>query len=44
VWFWRRIDRWLPWAGLTLVLVARKSDDAALTTREVEQLAELPTR
>ena len=25
VWFWRRIDRLLPWAGLTLVLVASKS-------------------
>src|SRR5207245_2121366 len=25
VWLWRRIDSILPWAGLSLVLVARKS-------------------
>ena len=41
VWFWRRIDRWLPWAGLTLVLVARKQDSRAPATGEMDQLAEL---
>ena len=24
VWFWRLIDRWLPWAGLSVILIARK--------------------
>ena len=24
VWFWRRVDRWLPWSGLTLLAVAVK--------------------
>ena len=24
VWIWRRIDRWVPWPGLSLILVARK--------------------
>jgi SAM-dependent methyltransferase len=43
VWFWRRIDRILPWAGLTLVLVARKSGETGSATREAEQLAEIPT-
>src|SRR5260221_157615 len=41
VWFWRRIDRWLPWAGLTLVLVARKQDSRAPAPRDLEQSAEL---
>jgi hypothetical protein len=41
VWLWRRIDSLLPWAGLTLVLVARKADRAVSTTREVEQFEEL---
>jgi hypothetical protein len=43
VWIWRRIDRALPWAGLSLVLVARKTEDAGSSAREVEQLAEIPT-
>jgi SAM-dependent methyltransferase len=25
VWIWRRIDRFLPWRGLSLIVVARKS-------------------
>ena len=24
VWLWRRIDRWLPWSGLSVILIARK--------------------
>jgi hypothetical protein len=24
VWIWRRIDRFLPWRGLSLIVVARK--------------------
>jgi len=24
VWFWRRVDRYLPWKGLSLIVVARK--------------------
>jgi glycosyltransferase involved in cell wall biosynthesis len=43
VWLWRRIDGLLPWAGLSLVLVARKAEDAGSTAREVEQFAEIPT-
>jgi SAM-dependent methyltransferase len=43
VWFWRRIDRILPWAGLSLVLVARKSGGAGSAPRELEQFAELPS-
>ena len=43
VWLWRRIDRILPWPGLSLVLVARKSDGAGSASRELEQMAELPT-
>jgi glycosyltransferase involved in cell wall biosynthesis len=28
VWIWRRVDRFMPWPGLTLILVARKGGDA----------------
>jgi len=28
VWIWRRIDRFLPWPGLSLIVVARKTDGA----------------
>jgi glycosyltransferase involved in cell wall biosynthesis len=31
VWMWRRIDRLMPWPGLSLIIVARKRSDAALT-------------
>ena len=24
VWIWRRIDGWLPWPGLSLIVIARK--------------------
>jgi len=43
VWLWRRIDPVLPWPGLSLVLVARRVEDASASTRELEQLAEIPT-
>ena len=43
VWLWRRIDPILPWPGLSLVLVARKTEGASSSTRELEQLAEIPT-
>ena len=43
VWLWRRIDPVLPWPGLSLVLVARKAEGASSSTREFEQLAEIPT-
>jgi glycosyltransferase involved in cell wall biosynthesis/phospholipid N-methyltransferase len=43
VWLWRRIDPVLPWPGLSLVLVARKVEGASSSTRELEQLAEIPT-
>jgi SAM-dependent methyltransferase len=26
VWLWRRLDRWLPWQGVSLIAIARKSD------------------
>ena len=26
VWLWRRIDRFLPWPGLSLIVVATKKD------------------
>jgi len=35
VWLWRRVDALIPWRGLSLIVVARKSDRAA---------AESPTR
>jgi SAM-dependent methyltransferase len=41
VWLWRRIDPILPWAGLSLVVVARKTGGGRSATREVEQLVEL---
>jgi glycosyltransferase involved in cell wall biosynthesis len=31
VWLWRRIDRFMPWPGLTLIVVARKRADTAFT-------------
>ena len=41
VWLWRRVDPILPWPGLSLVLVARKSGGADSPAREVRQLAQL---
>jgi glycosyltransferase involved in cell wall biosynthesis len=43
VWLWRRIDPVLPWPGLSLVLVARRVEDASSFTRKLEQLAEIRT-
>ncbi len=43
VWLWRRIDPILPWPGLSLVLVARRVEDASSSTRKLEQLAEIRT-
>lgn len=42
VWLWRRIDPVIPWPGLSLVLVARKAEGAAASTRELQQLTEIP--
>jgi len=42
VWFWRRIDWILPWAGLSIVLVARKAASSTARIREAEQLTEVP--
>ena len=42
VWLWRRIDPVIPWPGLSLVLVAQKAEGAAASTRELQQLAEIP--
>jgi glycosyltransferase involved in cell wall biosynthesis len=41
VWLWRRIDWLLPWAGLSLVLVARKSGGSETASREFEEVAVL---
>jgi glycosyltransferase involved in cell wall biosynthesis len=38
VWLWRRIDPILPWAGLSLVLVAQKTGGERSSTREAGQL------
>ena len=42
VWFWRRLDRLIPWPGLSLIVVGRKGREAAaesadrdVTAREV---------
>jgi SAM-dependent methyltransferase len=43
VWLWRRIDGLLPWTGLSLVVVARKSS-LRLERRESEQLTEARAR
>jgi SAM-dependent methyltransferase len=42
VWLWRRIDPVIPWPGLSVVLVAQKAEGAAASTRELQQLAEIP--
>jgi len=41
VWFWSRIDRLLPWPGLSLIVVARKSADPSSldTTAQFEDIA-----
>ena len=44
VWLWRRIDWLLPWTGLSLVLIARKSDGRKPERAEAEHLAEVPAR
>ena len=31
VWLWSRLDRLMPWPGLTLIVVARKREDPALS-------------
>ena len=41
VWLWRRIDPILPWAGLSLVVVARRAGGERSSERVVEQLAEI---
>jgi glycosyltransferase involved in cell wall biosynthesis len=45
VWLWRRVDGLLPWTGLSLVVVARKSGAAGGNSRrEAEQLSEASAR
>jgi len=31
IWFWSRVDRWMPWPGLTLIAVAHKPGAAAVS-------------
>jgi hypothetical protein len=31
VWLWSGLDRLMPWPGLTLIVVARKREDTAVT-------------
>ena len=35
VWFWRRIDRLLPWPGLSMIVAARKPSTAALAEADL---------
>jgi SAM-dependent methyltransferase len=44
VWLWRRIDWLLPWSGLSLVLIARKSDGHQPERAASEHLAEVSAR
>jgi glycosyltransferase involved in cell wall biosynthesis len=44
VWLWRRIDWLLPWTGLSLVLIARKSDGVKSERAASEHLAEVSAR
>ena len=40
VWLWRRIDRLMPWPGLSLILVARKAEGwAATEPRTIPEVA-----
>jgi glycosyltransferase involved in cell wall biosynthesis/phospholipid N-methyltransferase len=36
VWIWRRLDAWMPWSGLSLIVVARRSDGVANPAAECE--------
>ena len=36
VWIWRRLDRLFPWKGLSLIVVARKSEPETRAVRNVE--------
>jgi SAM-dependent methyltransferase len=31
IWFWSRVDRWMPWPGLTLIAVAHNPGDTAVS-------------
>jgi glycosyltransferase involved in cell wall biosynthesis len=41
VWLWRRIDSFLPWPGLSLILVARNTD-AAVPSAEAGRAGAIP--
>lgn len=44
VWFWRRVDRLLPWDGLSLIVVARKRTAAGGSPRVTVREADAVTR
>jgi hypothetical protein len=37
VWLWRLLDRFMPWTGLSLILVARKRGAAALPEQRLSR-------
>ncbi|UCC30774.1 MAG: glycosyltransferase [Phycisphaerales bacterium] len=42
VWLWKRIDPFLPWAGLSLIVVARKAHKADAASKPAGTLMESP--
>jgi glycosyltransferase involved in cell wall biosynthesis len=44
VWLWSRIDRLIPWPGLSLITIARKHKASGSTPRHLESLTEVPSR
>jgi glycosyltransferase involved in cell wall biosynthesis len=43
VWLWSRIDRFMPWPGLSLIVIARKREVSGSSRSQVEELTEVPS-
>jgi SAM-dependent methyltransferase len=44
VWFWSRIDRFIPWPGLSLIAIARKRETPGASRPQFQDMSEVPTR
>jgi hypothetical protein len=44
VWLWSRVDRLIPWPGLSLITIARKREEPRTIKARQETMTEVPSR